>query len=142
MTAQPAFTLAPSTPNIAQPRAAAQRSMDAWEAERQSAEEPQAFNSLDAPDVPELDNVELKPDDDISITLGCIVRYEYRGYGSFDGRVTDIDAAGRVEVEMSDEWGQRRYWCAADRLVLLLCKEAAALDKLRIAVVREAAEVA
>lgn len=104
------FTYAPAVPDMQACRAA-------------------AFNLLDREDDLAEAVCELPQDADISIRPGAIVRYHWRGYGSFDGTVTTIDEAGRVEVETCDEWGERRYWCAADRLTLLLCAEAAALGE-------------
>jgi hypothetical protein len=108
------FTIAPSEPPIAQLRA---------DCAAQIGYTPAAFNLLDREDDPAF-GVDASDAGDTAIMLGDLVRYAYRGYGSFDGTVTAIDEAGRVEVEMSDEFGVRKYWCVATRLTLLMKRAA------------------
>lgn len=66
----------------------------------------------------------LTADDDLSILPGDRVRYSWRGVRSFEGTVTAIDEAGRVEVDPADGWG-KPCWCAESRLVLILKASAA-----------------
>lgn len=64
----------------------------------------------------------LDASDAPDVHIGALVRYSFRGVDSFEGIVTDIDAAGRVEVEAFDVG--ETCWCAAGRLQVILCAAA------------------
>lgn len=123
------FQYAPAQPPMPALRDAALSIMDESAIAKREAEQ---FNLLDAPDMPEYAHVELTPDDDVSIHVGCVVRYHFSGYGSIEGRVLNVSTeTGRAEIEVRNEWGEWQYWCALNRLTLLLCASAAEVGSVR-----------